>query len=86
MADRSFLAWPFLEDRHRELAAELSAWTEAEIAPHAHQEDDVDGLCRRFVAKLGAAGWLRYVVPASHGGAHEGLDVRSLCLARETLA
>ncbi|MDQ3606966.1 MAG: acyl-CoA dehydrogenase family protein, partial [Gemmatimonadota bacterium] len=28
----------------------------------------------------------RYVVPAAYGGLHERLDVRSLCLARETLA
>jgi acyl-CoA dehydrogenase len=35
---------------------------------------------------LGDAGWLRYCVPAAHGGAHDRLDVRSLCLIRETLA
>jgi acyl-CoA dehydrogenase len=35
---------------------------------------------------MGDAGWLKYVVPASHGGTHKTLDVRSLCLARETLA
>ena len=26
MLDRSFLAWPFFEDRHRRLAADLDAW------------------------------------------------------------
>src|SRR6185295_7112007 len=30
-------------------------------------------------------GWLRFAVPAPHG-ARPGLDVRSLCLVRETLA
>ena len=36
--------------------------------------------------KLGAGGWLRYCVPAAHGGMHAALDVRSLALIRETLA
>jgi acyl-CoA dehydrogenase len=86
MADKSFLAWPFFDDGHRRLAAELEDWVAAEVAPYEDDESDVDGLCRRFVAKLGEAGWLRYVVPAAYGGAHESLDVRSLCLAREILA
>ena len=32
------------------------------------------------------AGWLRAVVPAAYGGSSAGFDVRTLCLARETLA
>ncbi len=32
------------------------------------------------------AGWLKHCVPASHGGASERLEVRNLCLNRETLA
>src|SRR5258707_15616879 len=86
MPDRSFLAWPFFNDGHRALAAELDAWTAAAIEPHAHDEHDVDALSRRFVLMLGDAGWLRYCTPASHGGRFASLDVRSLCLIRETLA
>ncbi|MBV8652484.1 MAG: acyl-CoA dehydrogenase family protein, partial [Alphaproteobacteria bacterium] len=41
---------------------------------------------RRFVEMLGDAGWLRYSVPKAYGGLNEKLDVRSLCLVRETLA
>jgi alkylation response protein AidB-like acyl-CoA dehydrogenase len=37
------------------------------------------------VKQLGAGGWLRYCVPAAHGGALEKLDVRALCICRETL-
>jgi acyl-CoA dehydrogenase len=40
---------------------------------------DVDAACKALVAELGAAGFLR------HSGG-EALDVRSLCLIRETLA
>jgi acyl-CoA dehydrogenase len=35
---------------------------------------------------LGAAGWLRYCVPAEFGGKLPRLDARSLCVIRETLA
>ena len=35
---------------------------------------------------LGDAGWLRYCVPAAHGGALPSLDSRSLVILRETLA
>lgn len=79
MADRSFLDWPFFEDRHRELAAALDAWAGAHLPVDHH---DVDAACRALVSDLGAGGWLR------HSGAGEGeaLDVRSLCLIRETLA
>lgn len=82
--DRSFLRWPFFDDAHRELAAALDTWASAELA--AGDERDVDAACRSLVRSLGDAGWLRYVVPSAYGGVLEGLDVRSLCLARETLA
>ena len=76
MSDRSFLDWPFFEDRHRALAAEVEAWAGAHL-PGDH--GDVDAACRGLVAGMGAAGLLQH-----SGGEH--LDVRSLCLIRETLA
>ena len=88
MPDSSFLGWPFFDDGHRTLARELEAWARQEIAPFERVEGHqvVDALSRDFVARLGRDGWLRYCVPASHGGVHERLDVRSVCLAREMLA
>ena len=76
MVDRTFLDWPFFEDQHRELAASLEAWCAANL-PVDH--GDVDGACRGLVSALGAAGFLQ------HSGG-EALDVRSLCLIRETLS
>ena len=43
---------------------------------------DVDAACRGLVAALGQGGWLRH----SGAAAGERLDLRSLCLIRETLA
>lgn len=80
------LAWPFFEDRHREMARKLGEWVEREIAPLGNEHRDVDADSRALVKLLGSKGWLRYCVPASHGGALENLDVRSLCLCREILA
>ncbi|WP_171177018.1 acyl-CoA dehydrogenase family protein [Ruegeria sp. HKCCD8929] len=75
MPDRSFLNWPFFEDRHRALAAELEQWCAVYLeVDHA----DVDAACRALVRDLGDAGCLQHT-----GGA---LDVRTLCLIRETLA
>ena len=80
MADTSFLDWPFFEPRHRELAERLDAWAEAELGGIDHS--DVDAACRELVTALGRDGWLE------HSGAEGGerLDVRTLCLIRETLA
>ena len=86
MADTSFLQWPFFDDSHRQLAIELADWTTKEIAPFEDDEDDVAALSQRFVGMLGDAGWLGYSVPGEYGGTFENLDVRSLCICRETLA
>jgi acyl-CoA dehydrogenase len=83
MPDKSFLTWPFFEDRHRELAERLDRWAETAIAEVDH--GDVDATCRRLVAMLGRDGWLRYSA-IDPDNAASALDVRSLCLIRETLA
>jgi alkylation response protein AidB-like acyl-CoA dehydrogenase len=86
--DSATLDWPFFTDSHRELAAKLDRWARKEITEGVAGADerDVDEACRSLVKKLGRSGWLKYTVPAAYGGAHDQLDVRSLCIARETLA
>ncbi|HEX2091568.1 MAG TPA: acyl-CoA dehydrogenase family protein [Longimicrobiaceae bacterium] len=86
MPDRTFLDWPFFEPAHRRLAAELEAWVGRELAADAHDDHDVDAACRELVRRLGAAGWIRHALPTPYGNAPERLDVRTLCLVRETLA
>jgi acyl-CoA dehydrogenase len=78
MADRIFLSWPFFEPRHRELADELQQWCDAMPA----ESDDLDASCRTLVRELGSAGFLKLCV--ADGDSRP--DVRSLALARETLA
>jgi acyl-CoA dehydrogenase len=81
MADRSFLAWPFFEERHRVLAAAIDDWCRANL-PVDH--GDIDAACRGLVAKLGREGWLKH--SAVDPDAPSQLDVRTLCLMRETLS
>lgn len=83
MSDASFLSWPFFDEAHRDLARDLDGWCRDQIEPLAeHEDEDVDGACRELVRRLGEGGWLRRAVSPDGGR----LDVRSLCLIRETLA
>jgi acyl-CoA dehydrogenase len=83
MSDKSYLDWPFLEDRHRQLKSDLDAWCQQQAFSH---DGDIDDLCRALVTDLGKAGLLKNCVPAEWGGAADKLDVRSIALCRETLA
>ncbi|NOZ41552.1 MAG: acyl-CoA dehydrogenase [Alphaproteobacteria bacterium] len=84
--DQSYLDWPFLAADHKKLAGELDSWCAENLTNISHKRADADDSCRMLVKKLGDAGWLRYAVPGAYGGRHDRLDVRSLCLIRETLA
>jgi acyl-CoA dehydrogenase len=80
MADHTFLSWPFFEERHRVLAERLDRWA-GETLPTLHGQV-LDDNCRAIARALGEAGWFRHAVPDAADGP---LDVRSLCLIRETL-
>jgi acyl-CoA dehydrogenase len=80
MADRTFLSWPFFEERHRELALKLEEWCDEWI--HDAHPSDPDAACRALVAEYGRAGFLKLCV--SDNGSRP--DVRSLALCREILA
>lgn len=100
--DRAHLDWPFFDAAHRALAADADRWaigalqrlkTEAEIrgsnglAPqNNYVEANIDAICRRHVASLGAAGLLRHCVPARFGGVAPHVDSRAVCVLRESLA
>lgn len=83
MTDRSFLDWPFFEPRHRALAEALDAWAAEALVGIDH--DDTDAACRALVVRLGRDGWLAHTAIDPEDPS-TGIDVRSLCLIRETLA
>ena len=83
MADRSFLDWPFFDDNHRVLAEQADKWATKNLRSINH--DDIDRACVHLVRELGDGGFLNLTAidPAADGSS---LDVRSLCIMRETLA
>ncbi|MEA3057725.1 MAG: acyl-CoA dehydrogenase, partial [Sphingomonadales bacterium] len=80
MSDRTFLSWPFFEQRHRELAREIAAWCADNLS--GRYADDLDAECRTLVRELGGAGFLKLCVTSGD----KRPDVRSLAIAREALA
>lgn len=81
MADTTFLDWPFFDNKHRELRDAIEIWC-CDNLPADHS--DTDAACIKLVSDLGKAGFLKLsaVDPADP----KPLDVRSLCIMRETLA
>lgn len=82
------LEWPFFEEPHRRLARDAEVWARASLGEWTHAADS-DAVCRRLVREMGAAGWLRYAVPAGgvrQPGTGDGLDLRSICVLREVFA
>jgi acyl-CoA dehydrogenase len=79
--DKTFLGWPFFEERHRALAAGVESWCASNL-PCA--DANVEAACRDLVRRLGHDGWLKHTAPDPDAAAP--LDVRALCLIRETLA
>lgn len=73
---------PFFDAVHANLARGLADW-----APQQQvDESDDRRACKEWVKRLGSGGWLRFCVPAEHGGALPQLDSRALVILRETLA
>jgi acyl-CoA dehydrogenase len=79
MPDRSHLSWPFFEPKHRELADKLQRWCETKMP---EPSGDLDEDCRALVQELGSAAFLKLTV----ADGKRRPDVRSLAIARETLA
>ena len=77
MADQSYLHWPFFDPAHRDWAARVEEVAQSLEVDHS----DTDAACRSLVSQLGAAGLLQ---PTSSDDGR--FDLRTLCLARETLA
>jgi acyl-CoA dehydrogenase len=72
---------PFFTTDHRNLAQSVARFVEREIEPQAKEERDVEESAREYVTLLANAGVLRYAVARD-----SKLDIRALCLIRESLA
>ncbi len=85
MSDKDYLGWPFFEDSHRQLAMEVENWAENTLEKLPLDHSDIDAECKLLVQELGKAGFLANAVPAAYGGNTDKLEVRRLCITRETL-
>lgn len=79
MRDRSYLAWPFFDEAHRALSAQVQRALAGAPDVDANAEDLAT---RAWVRVAAENGWLRNAVSITG----DPLDVRSLCLLRENLA
>jgi acyl-CoA dehydrogenase len=89
MADRSFLSWPFLEQRHQELHDRVEAWAVANTAMLSGDNETsaaAAATVRLLVLEMGKAGFLTTAVGGRDGSLRGPLDARSLCICREVLA
>lgn len=80
--DRLIEQSPFFTPEHRQLATSVAAFVEREIEGRSNNEQDMDEQVRYFVKLLAQAGLLRYAIVDPENR----LDVRALCLLRETLS
>ena len=58
MADKTYLQWPFFEERHRRLSEALEEWATKHLAELDHS--NTDELCKRLVSMLGKGGWCQH--------------------------
>lgn len=79
IVERADLDWPFFGPKHSAVAQEFSTWC---AANPVDTDGDLDSECRRLVKSLGDAGLLELCV----ADGNQRPDVRSLAIARETLA
>lgn len=80
--DSFFEQTPFFTPEHRTLASNVADFVEREIEPRAIEERDPNERVRDYVSLLAKAGILRYAIAP----ANARVDVRALCLIRETLS
>jgi len=73
---------PFFSPDHRTLANSVASFVEREIEPRAADERDSGERVKEYVGTLANAGFLRYAI----GTPNARLNVRALCLIRETLS
>ena len=77
---------PFFDDDHAALRARARKWAEENLFASANPEKPVERRAVELVRDLGAAEFLKFVVPRQFGGARDAIQARDLCILREELA
>ena len=77
---------PFFDDDHAALRARARKWAEENLFAPANPEKPVERRAVELVRDLGAAEFLKFVVPRQFGGARDAIQARDLCILREELA
>ena len=75
---------PLFDERHRALQTRLENLTSLEAITARAEAGDVDAAGRDALRECAGLGLCRLLIPAEFGG--DGLDLRSVCIAREALA
>ena len=80
----NLLNLPLFDAAHITLAENLYHWCTTNLG---HEDNaDADQQTRKLATQLGQSNFLQPTVCSEYGGARAALDVRSLCISRETLA
>lgn len=77
---------PFFDDDHAALRVRARKWAEENLFAPANPEKPVERRAVELVRDLGAAEFLKFVVPRQFGGARDAIQARDLCILREELA
>jgi len=81
------LAWPFFDERHRELASDFAEWSAAHLGESEGDEGNDGVAARKLFEELGRGGWLGRTIPIEGAGNPAAeIDLRSLCVLREICA
>jgi len=76
--------YPYFNEMHEQLRAEVREFAEKEIRPQAAMLDEKGEFSEELTKKMGKRGWFGIFLPREYGG--RGMDYRSLVLVVEELA
>ena len=74
------------DPEYEALARRVEDFSAAALEPRSAEQRDYIAQALDLLRLLAKEGLARYVVPASYGGVHASVDIRSLCLIRRGLA
>ena len=86
MAANTLASTTFFTPEHQALAERVEEFAQAKIASLPEDESNYIARSLELLKRVAREGLLGYVVPASYGGHHRHVDIRSVCVVRRGLA